>query len=98
MHWIYLVAAVICILVASKVGTVLALLLVLAALGLMLAWILGVLSARVAAGARSEMSIISPEELRVLREQAEARKPAGDAAPSAPASPTPPAANDEASP
>lgn len=98
MHWIYLVAAVVCLLVAAKAGTALALLLVLAALGLMLAWILGLLSARVAAGARNEMSIISPEELRALREQAEARKAAGDASATTGEAPAPPAANDEAAP
>lgn len=92
MHWFYLVAAIVCFAVASKVGLLWSLLLVLAALGLMLAWILGWLSARVAASSRSEMSIISPEELRALREQAEARKAAADAAQAAA-----PARGDEAS-
>lgn len=76
MHWLYLFAAAICILVASRVGFWLALILVVLALALMLAWILGWLSSRVASGSRSETQLISPEELRLLREQAEARKAA----------------------
>jgi len=48
----------------------------LATLGLMIAWMLGWLNSRVSRNSRDEMHIISPEELRLLREQAEARKAA----------------------
>ena len=44
------------------------------ALVLILAWILGLYSARAGARSRDESAMIDPVELRRLREQAEARK------------------------
>lgn len=78
MHWLYFLGSVICVLLASRAWTPgwLVVLLVLAALGLLLAWMLAWLASRVSTGARSETHIISPEELRLMIEQAEARKAA----------------------
>jgi len=41
---------------------------------LLVAWILGWLASRISQGARDDTSMISPEELRQLLQQAEARK------------------------
>ena len=78
MHWLYFLAASFCLLIASRGFTPgwLVVLLILAALGLFLAWMLGWVNSRVSSSARNEMQILSPEELRLLREQAEARKAA----------------------
>jgi len=78
MHWFYFMGSLLCVLLASRAWTPwwLVVFLVIAALGLLLAWMLGWIASRVSSGSRSEMQIISPEELRLLREQAEARKAA----------------------
>lgn len=78
MHWLYLLGAVICMVVAFTLPLpgVVAVLLLLLTLGLMIAWMLGWLDSRVSRSSRNEMHIISPEELRLMREQAEARKAA----------------------
>lgn len=76
MHWLYLLFALLFLAMAMKSTAPgwLVVLLVLAALGLMLAWMLGWVSSRISSGARDDTSMISPEDLRRLREQAEARK------------------------
>lgn len=78
MHWLYLLGAVFCMVIAFTLPMpgVVAFLLLLVTLGLMLAWMLGWLNTRVSRNSRDEMHIISPEELRLMREQAEARKAA----------------------
>lgn len=78
MHWLYLLGAVLCMVIAFTLPLpgLAAVVLLLATLGLMIAWMLGWLSSRVSRNSRDEMHIISPEELRLLREQAEARKAA----------------------
>ena len=78
MHWLYLLGAVLCMVIAFTLPLpgLVAVVLLLATLGLMLAWMLGWLNSRVSRNSRDEMHIISPEELRLLREQAEARKAA----------------------
>jgi len=76
MYWLYLLLAVLFMAMAMKASAPgwLVVLLVLAALGLFLAWMLGWVASRVSNGARDDTSMISPEELRQLRQQAEARK------------------------
>lgn len=78
MHWLYLLGAVRCMVIAFTLPLpgLAAVVLLLATLGLMIAWMLGWLNSRVSRNSRDEMHIISPEELRLLREQAEARKAA----------------------
>ena len=89
MHWLYLVVGIVMMVVASlKVTpTWLMVLLVLGALGMFLAWMFGLMASRVGLASRDEVQLLSPDELRHLREQAEARKAAASA---------PPAADDEA--
>ena len=54
----------------------LAALCLLAALGLLLAWVLGLLAQRVGSRSRDDSALLDPAELRRLREQAEARRAA----------------------
>ena len=74
MHWLYLLGAVLCMVIAFTLPLpgLAAVVLLLATLGLMIAWMLGWLSSRVSRNSRDEMHIISPEELRLLREQVDA--------------------------
>lgn len=84
MHWLYLLLAVALMLAASKAAGWLVLLLLAASLVLFVAWMLGWVSTRISSGARNDSQIISPEELRRLREQAEARKNAAQSNPNEP--------------
>jgi hypothetical protein len=92
MHWLYLVVAIVFIAIASRASTPgwLVVVLVLGSLGLFVGWMLGWMSQRVSGAARSDMQMLSPDELRLLREQAEARKAAAAAA-DAPRNPEEPA-------
>ena len=75
MHWLLLLLAIGALAVAIKttsMGLMAACLL--AALVLIVLWVLGLYSARVGARSRDESAMIDPAELRRLREQAEARK------------------------
>jgi uncharacterized protein (DUF58 family) len=76
MHWLFLLLALLFLAMAMKSTAPgwLVVLLVLASLVLLVAWILGWLASRISQGARDDTSMISPEELRQLRQQAEARK------------------------
>ena len=76
MHWLYLLLALLFLAMAMKSTAPgwLVVVLVLASLGLFLAWMLGWVASRVSTGSRDDINMISPEELRQLREQAEARK------------------------
>ena len=75
MHWLLLLLAVGALAVALKTSSVgLMAVCLLAALVLLVLWVLGWYSARVGSRSRDEMSMIDPTELRRLREQAEARK------------------------
>lgn len=76
MHWLYLLLAIVFLLAASKAAGWLVALLLAASLLLVVAWMIGWVSSRISSGARDDVQIISPEELRRLREQAEARKAA----------------------
>ena len=82
MSWIFLLLAIAAFVVAFKTASVaLAALCLLAALGLLLAWVLGLMAQRVGSRARDDSALLDPAELRRLREQADARRAAGDAAP-----------------
>ena len=84
MHWLYLLLAVALMLAASKAAGWLVLLLLAGSLVLFVAWMLGWVSTRISSGARNDSQIISPEDLRRLREQAEARKSAAQSNPNEP--------------
>lgn len=75
MPWLFLILAVAALAVAFNTTSV-ALLMVclLAAFVLILAWVLILLGQRVESRSRNEAMMLDPEELRRLREQAEARK------------------------
>ena len=85
MHWLYLLIAVVLLLAASKAAGWLVVVLLIGSLLLFVAWMLGWVSTRISSGARNDAQIISPDELRRLREQAEARK-AAEPAPTDPQS------------
>jgi len=87
MPWVYLLLAIAAFVVAFKTSSVaLAALCLLAALGLLLAWVLGLLAQRVGSRSRDEATMLDPAELRRLREQAEARR-AGNVPPTQPPAP-----------
>ncbi|HZH42992.1 MAG TPA: hypothetical protein VEY50_02755, partial [Lysobacter sp.] len=52
----------------------------LAGLALLVAWMFGLLAARVGSRTRDDVLLLDPDELRRLRERAEARRLAGSAA------------------
>lgn len=81
MHWLYLLIAIALLFGASKAAGWLVVVLLVAALLLFLAWMYGWVTSRISRGARADAQLLSPDELRVLREQAEARKAAGPAGP-----------------
>ena len=75
MQWLYLLLALAALAVAFKTSSVGVLAIsLLAALGLLLAFVLSLLAQRVGSRSRDEALMLDPEELRRLREQAEARK------------------------
>jgi hypothetical protein len=82
MHWLYLVVSIVFIVIASRASTPgwLVVVLVLGSLGLFVGWMLGWMSSRVSSASRDDVQMLSPDELRHLREQAEARKAAAAAA------------------
>lgn len=86
MHWLFLAVSILLLIIAmtpSMPGWVVFFLL-LGSLAGIVAWIVGWLSSRISSGSRHEMHIISPDELRQMREQAEARKAAAAQPPSDP--------------
>ena len=79
MHWLYLLLALAAMAVAIKTtSTGLMLLCMLASLALIVLWLAGLYSARMAGRSRDPSAMIDPAELRRLREQAEARKASGN--------------------
>lgn len=81
MRWLFFVLSVVCFAVAFKTHSLgLAALCLLLALLFLLSGVLALASHRIQAGARDEAHIASPEELRRLREQAQARAAAAAAA------------------
>ena len=86
MYGLYLLLAIGALLMALKTtSSGLMVLCLLAALVLLVLWVAGMYSARMAGRSRDPSLMIDPVELRRLREQAEARKAAaGNGDPSAP--------------
>lgn len=86
MHWLYLIASIVCLALAMirTLPTLAVLVFLAGALGFMVAWILGWMSSRISSQSRDVSHILGPDELRRLREQAEARK---NASPTEPGSP-----------
>jgi hypothetical protein len=77
MHWLYLLLALAALGLAIKTtSTSLMVVSLLASLVLLLLWLAGLYSARMAGRSRDPSAMIDPTELRRLREQAEARKAA----------------------
>ena len=86
MHWLYLIASVACLALAMirTLPTLAVLFFLACAFGFMVAWILGWLSSRIASRSRDVSHIMGPDELRQLREQAEARRRAAGPGPDSP--------------
>lgn len=79
MHWLYLLTALAAMALAMKTtSTGLMMLCLLAALVLLVLWLAGMYSSRMAGRSRDVSAMIDPAELRRLREQAEARKAAAN--------------------
>lgn len=77
MTWLYLLLAIAAFAIALKAPWVwLAVVCLLAALALLLASVMSLLARRVGSQSRDENLILDPQELRRLREQAEARRAA----------------------
>ena len=75
MPWVFLLLALAAFAIAFKTSSLaLAAACLLIALGLLVAWALGLLAQRVGSRSRDESMLIDPQELRRLREQAEARR------------------------
>ncbi|MBP6626755.1 MAG: hypothetical protein KA187_05010 [Arenimonas sp.] len=77
MHWLYLLASLLCLGLAMirSLPTLGVLIFLAGSLGFLVAWILGWVSSRISSQSRDISYIMSPEELRKMREQARARKP-----------------------
>jgi hypothetical protein len=84
MHWLFLLIALACLYGAWSLSGWLVPLLLVAALLLFIAWLLGWAASQAARGGGNESRILGPEELRRLREQSEARKAAASSEPGAP--------------
>jgi uncharacterized protein HemX len=88
MPWLFLLLALAAFAVAFNTSSMaLAVVCLLAALGLMVAWVMGLLAQRVGSQSRDDSQMLDPQELRRLREQAEARRAATAASPPPPENP-----------
>jgi len=77
MPWVYLLLALAAFAVAFVATSPwLAVLAALVALGLLAAWVMGLFAQRVGSRSRDETQMLDPQELRRLREQADARRAA----------------------
>lgn len=77
MPWLFLLLALAAFAVAFNTSSMaLAVVCLLAALGLLVAWVMGLLAQRVGSQTRDDSLMLDPQELRRLREQAEARRAA----------------------
>jgi len=75
MVWLYLLLAIVAFAIALKSASIaLSILCLLAALGFVIAAVMGLLAQRIGSQSRDESMILDPQELRRLREQAEARR------------------------
>jgi hypothetical protein len=80
MPWIYLLLSAVALAVAFRTGSfALMATMLLAALGLLVAFVLSFLAQRIGSSRRDESMMLDPAELRRLREQAEARRAADEA-------------------
>lgn len=80
MRWLFFVFSAACFVVAFRTHSVgLAAISMLLALGALLAGVFALASHRVQSRARDEVNILSPEELRRMREQAARNRAAGTA-------------------
>lgn len=83
MPWLFLLLAIAAFGIAMTTASMaIAVICILGALALLVIWVMGLVAQRVGNQARNETMMIDPQELRRLREQAEARR-AGDGAPAA---------------
>lgn len=81
MPWLFLLLAVAAFAVALNSSSMaLAVACLLVALAAIIAWVLGLLAQRVGNQARDDSMMLDPAELKRLREQAEARRAAAEAA------------------
>lgn len=88
MSWLYLLLAIAAFAVAFKTAsTGVMVVALLAAFGLLLAWLMGLLAARLESRSGDPATIVDPAELVRLREQVEARRAAADAHPDVPPAP-----------
>lgn len=77
MPWLFLLLALGAFAVAFNTASmVLSMLCLLVALGLLVAWVMGLLAQRVGSQSRDDSLMLDPQELRRLREQADARRAA----------------------
>lgn len=77
MVWLYLLLAIAAFAVALKSSSVaLSIVCLLAALGFIVASVMGLLARRIGSQSRDESMILDPQELRRMREMAEARRAA----------------------
>ena len=75
MPWLFLILAVAALAVAFKTTSVALLMIcLLVAFALVVAWVLTLLGRRVDSRSRDESMMLDPDELRRLREQADARR------------------------
>lgn len=82
MRWLFFLLSAVCFAVAFRTTSMgLALLCLLLAMGLLLAGVLALASHRIQSRARDEVVMLSPGELRRMREQAELRAAAPAAEP-----------------
>ena len=78
MHWLYLLGSLACLGLAMirSLPSFAVLVLLAGALGFMVAFLLGWVNSRISSSSRDVSHIMSADELRQLREQAQARKAA----------------------
>lgn len=75
MPWLFLLLAIAAFAIAMVTSSLaLAVVCILVALALLAIWIMGLLAQRVGSQSRDDTMMIDPQELRRLREQAEARR------------------------
>ena len=82
MIWLYLLLAIVAFVIALKTTSmVVVILCLLAALGFLIAWVLGLLAQRIGNQSRDIEVMLDPQALRRLREQAETRSQTTGVAP-----------------
>ena len=85
MPWLFLLLAIAAFAIAMTTASMaLAVVCILAALVLLVIWVMGLVAQRVGNQSRDDAMMIDPHELRRLREQAEARRAAATTADDAP--------------